>query len=278
MILVTGSNGQLGQEFLRLCGDDCVGFTHQMMDIFDPKSIEVAVMLVRPRVIINCAAYTAVDLAEKEPERCFEINATAVEHLAKFATMVNATLVQISTDYLFAGASPLGRSWSEDDQPVPEGVYSRSKFQGEVYAATCPKHLIIRTCGLYGHTAKRANFVETMIRLGSEREELRVVEDQFCNPTSTAALAPAILRLIESNQVGTYHIVTSSAMCWYEFAIEIFQQIGVNVRVVPITTEQFGAPAPRPRYSVLDTSKYTLATGHRLPSISEDLAEYLANR
>jgi dTDP-4-dehydrorhamnose reductase len=278
VILVTGSNGQLGQEFLRLLGDQCVGVTHASLDITDPDHVEAKLMSLRPKVIINCAAYTAVDLAEKNSEVCFEINGTAVKHLATHASRINATLVQISTDYLFTGSSPLGRPWNEQDQPVPRGVYAQSKMLGEEYAATCPKHLIIRTCGLYGHTTKRANFVETMIRLGQERDELRVVEDQLCNPTSTAAVAPAIMRLVESDQVGVFNVVASSAMSWYEFACEIFRQSGTKVRVKPITSEQYGAPAPRPRYSVLDTSKFASVTGYKLPPIVDDLSAYLNKR
>ncbi len=277
MYLITGSRGQLGSELMRLVGDRAIGVSRDEFDMEDIDQMSKLLKSLRPSVIINCAAYTAVDLAEDNEGPCFGINSEAVKSLASIATEIDALLVQISTDYVFAQATDANGPLTESSTVSPIGVYARSKWHGEVHAASCPRHLIIRTCGLYGATPKRSNFVETMLRLGAQREELRVVDDQRCNPTSTLTLANAVLRLIEKDSQGVFHVVCSTSMSWYEFAKEIFAQASMPTRVMPVTTEEYGARAPRPRYSVLDTSKYARTTGCRLPTIQNDLAVYLNN-
>ncbi|MGV3486147.1 MAG: SDR family oxidoreductase, partial [Planctomycetaceae bacterium] len=164
----------------------------------------------------------------------------------------------------------------ETSPPSPRGVYATSKYEGERLAAACPRHLILRTCGLYGEVTRSGNFVQTMLRLGRQGKPLRVVNDQRCNPTSTSVLAEAAGALMAAGHVGTFHVVSAPPVTWYEFAEEIFRRAGIDVDMVPITTQEYGARAPRPRYSVLDTSKYTRVTGRSIPSISDSLQQYLA--
>jgi dTDP-4-dehydrorhamnose reductase len=187
-------------------------------------------------------------------------------------------LVQISTDYVFAGNRPPGRPWRESDEPHPQGIYALSKLHGEQQAAQWEKHFVVRTCGLYGRSPHNNNFVETMLRLGRERNHLRVVDDQHCTPTYVAHLAAAVLFLLQTENYGIYHIVNSGATTWHEFAGEIFRQARMAVELQPITTAEYGAAAPRPAYSVLDTGKYRGLGGPEMPPWREALAEYLAAR
>ncbi|TWU57899.1 dTDP-4-dehydrorhamnose reductase [Rubripirellula reticaptiva] len=278
MIFVTGAAGQLGSALCHTLGDDCLALTRDQLDIADSASIEALVLAKRPDVIVNCAAYTAVDLAEDEVEKCRNINATAVKSFADAANKVGALLVQISTDYVYGGATVSDGANREDSPLRAQGVYAKTKLAGEEFAQTCANHLIIRTCGIYGHLPKPKNFVETMLRVGADRDELRVVDDQYCNPTSAATITGAILALIDSKARGVFNVAASPAMTWCDFAREIFKQADMPTKVVPITTEEFGAKAERPRYSVVDTSKYTRVTGKTLPTINDDLAKYLATR
>lgn len=278
MIFVTGAAGQLGSALCHALGEDGLALTRDQLDISDSAAIEALVLTKRPDVIINCAAYTAVDLAEDEVDQCRDINATAVESLAGAANKVGALLVQISTDYVYGSATATDGANREGSPLLPQGVYAKTKLEGEGFAQSCDQHLIVRTCGIYGHLPKPKNFVETMLRVGADRDELRVVDDQHCNPTSAATITEAILALIDGKARGVFNVAASPAMTWCEFAREIFRQADMPTKVVPITTEEFGAKAERPRYSVLDTSSYTRATGKTLPTIQDDLAKYLATR
>jgi dTDP-4-dehydrorhamnose reductase len=191
---------------------------------------------------------------------------------------LGCTLVQLSTDYVFGAAEPGQRPHRETDPTSPQGVYARTKLAGEVLAAECPRHFVLRTCGLFGHRpqATQKNFVDTMLRLGKEKAELRIVSDQQCTPSHVADVARAILHLLETTAYGTYHVTNQGATTWYDFAGEIFRQTGNPIRLIPVTTAQYGAPAPRPAYSVLDTSKYQALGGPALPSWQDALSNYLA--
>ncbi|WP_186775529.1 dTDP-4-dehydrorhamnose reductase [Rubripirellula tenax] len=278
MIFVTGAAGQLGTALCSKLADACVGLSRDQLDLSDCAAIAALVESERPKVIINCAAYTAVDLAEDDPASCRQINADAVAALAKSATKVGALLVQISTDYVFGGSTIADGPNHEDSPLEAQGVYAQTKLAGEQHAQTCPDHLVVRTCGIYGHLPQPKNFVETMLRIGVDREELSVVDDQHCNPTSASTIADAVIALIDAKARGVFHVAASPPTTWCQFAREIFKQSDMVTRVVPITTEQFGAKAARPRHSVLDTSKYTRVTGKSLPTIADDLAIYLATR
>jgi dTDP-4-dehydrorhamnose reductase len=236
----------------------------------------------QPAAVINCAAYTQVDKAESEPEKCRAVNAVAVEHLARACGKLDCPLVQISTDYVFGAARPDPRPWTEHDPPSPQGVYAQTKFEGERAAAGHPKrkHLIVRTCGLYARPSdpRATNFVKTMLRLGAARPEVRVVADQLCTPTYVPHLARAILFLLDHGGAsvpwGIYHVTSTGAATWHEFAVEIFRLAGLPVAVRPITTADYAAPAPRPSYSVLDTAAYHRLGGPPMPDWRSALVEY----
>jgi dTDP-4-dehydrorhamnose reductase len=301
-IVVTGAYGQLGGELCRQLGTDAIPLDIDTLDLTDGQAVVERMLLLKPQAIVNCAAYTAVDKAENEPDRCLAVNATAVEHLVRACGMIDCPLVQISTDYVFGAAPSVPRPWREDDPPSPQGVYSETKLAGERAAATYPKHFILRTCGLYARPSdsRAANFVKTMLRLGSTRSELGVVTDQYCTPTYVPHLARAIrfflASRIEPRPVvapasattgrgftddppipwGIYHVTNMGQTTWRDFAVEIFRQAGMSVTVQPITTAEYGAPAARPSYSVLDTATYHRLGGPAMPDWKAALAEYFA--
>ena len=187
------------------------------------------------------------------------------------------------TDYVFAGNPSQGKPYKESDRPMPQGVYALTKWEGEQAAAQWPKHWIVRTCGLYARRehAEAKNFVKTMLRLGSTRPQVQVVDDQACTPTYVPHLARAILYLSgvsapAAAPFGIYHVTNRGATTWRGFAAEIFRLAGLPVDVLPITTAQYGAPAPRPAYSVLDTSAYHALGGPAMPGWEEVLGEYFS--
>ncbi len=282
-ILVTGAYGQLGRELCAQIGPDAIGIDCDTLDLTDCPGILRTVAQLRPELVINCAAYTQVDKAEADADRCRAINATAVAHLAEACRRADCPLVQISTDYVFCGKAQLGRPHLEGDPAAPQGIYAITKWEGEQAAAQHPRHLIVRTCGLYARPAHRQanNFVNTMLRLGAARRELRIVADQQCTPSYVPHVARAILFLAgvtgpQPVPWGVYHVVNGGATTWHDFAAEIFRQAGMAVRLIPITTQEYGAAAPRPAYSVLDTTKYHALGGPGMPAWQTGLADYFA--
>lgn len=275
-ILVTGANGQLGRELCRQLAPPVIALSRAQLDISDEPSVQQTLHRCRPDVVINCAAYTKVDRAEEELDRCFQVNAQAVRHLARVCQRLGARFVQISTDYVFGSDTPRHHPYCESDAPQPQGIYAYSKLAGEEEATLAEHHLIVRTCGLYGDAPQGGNFVKTMLRLGSQRDELQVVDDQRCTPSYVAHVARGVCHLIDAKAGGLYHVVNAGSATWCEFAREIFRLTNNPVQVCPITTAQFAAAAPRPRYSVLDTTKYLRTGGPELPSWQDALQEYLA--
>lgn len=274
--LILGAEGQLGSALARLYGTAAKGFSRNDLDLLDHKAIARRIAEEAPTVIINTAAYTAVDRAETDRDMCFAINARAVEALASAANQCGALLVQISTDYVFAGNTERV-PFREQIEPRPLGVYASSKLQGERAAANANRHLIVRTCGLYGKRAKptQTNFVDTMLRLGKERPRLRVVNDQRCTPSYVEHVARAVKFLADRGETGLLHVTNQGATTWHELAVEIFKLAKMNVEVEPITTAEYGAAAPRPAYSVLDISRYQSLGGPELPHWKNALGEYL---
>jgi len=281
-IAVTGAYGQLGAELCRLLGDNAVALEIDTLDLTDGPAVISALMELAPDALVNCAAYTQVDRAEHEPAACEAVNVTAVEHLVGACGRLDCPLVQISTDYVFGGRSYRTAPLSEDEPPSPQGVYARSKLAGEQAAARLGKHLIVRTCGLYARPSDRraANFVKTMLRLGSLRREVPVVCDQRCTPSYVPHVAEAVLSLLgipvgQPAPWGIYHVTNAGATTWYEFAKEIFRLADMDVPVRPITTDQYAAAAPRPAYSVLDTTKYESLGGPPMPTWESALNSYI---
>lgn len=277
-IVITGAQGQLGQALCRELGARAQGLSRQQLDITDQRQVAAVLDELRPNVVINTAAYTAVDRAEQEPAACEAINAAAVGHLALACRRLQATLVQISTDYIFGGEPARQTPYREEDSPAPQSVYARTKLAGEQTAALAGKHLIVRTCGLYGLSPQRSNFVETMLRLAQRGQKLRVVNDQRCTPSYVRDVARGIKFLIDSGATGIYHVVNAGETTWYDFACEIFRAARVDIAVEAISSAQYGAAAARPAYSVLATDKYRTLGGPPLPDWREALADYLQAR
>ncbi len=280
-ITVIGARGQLGNDLVSSLSEDehqITGLTHQQISIEEAASVEKALEESNPELVINTAAYNKVDQAESSPEEAFAINALGPRNLALYCHQNNIRLMHISTDYVFGIDSARTTAYSENDAPGPLSVYGQSKLAGEYFVrALCPRHFVIRTCGLYGKAGKtgNGNFVETMLRLGRERDELSIINDQHCTPTSTQDLAKAITGLIQSNHFDLYHITNEGQTTWYELARTIFELAGMKVKLNAITTEQYNAPAERPRFSVLDCSRLKEAGGFLLPQWKDALKNYL---
>ena len=278
-IAILGARGQLGGELCHRLGGDALAFDHSQVDIADAAQIDAVLTAARLEAVVNCAAYNAVDLAEAEPEAAFRVNALGPRNLADFCERQRIPLVHVSTDYVFGFDTSRTMPYRESDFPGPLSVYAVTKLAGEEFVrAGCSRHFILRTCGLYGRrgqTGKR-NFVETMLQLGRERPEIRVVADQRCTPTSTRDLADAIASLLSTKAYGTYHATNSGDCSWAEFAAEIFRLANLPTRVIPITTAEYSAKAPRPSYSVLDCRKLAGTLGTPMRSWRDALADYLA--
>jgi dTDP-4-dehydrorhamnose reductase len=278
-IAVTGASGQLGSALSRQWGGSLLPLDRGQFPLDQPDRLRAELIRLRPDVLINCAAYTAVDKAEVESELCMRVNVEAVEAMADACERVGALLTQISTDYVFQGDSGRRTPFREDEPLNPQGVYARSKALAERGAANCARHLIIRTCGLYGSSPRGSgNFVDTILRLSAQRDRLRVVDDQVCTPSFARHVAAAVLFLIGSHQTGVFHVVNHGSTTWHQFAIEILRQANVSIPCDPITTAEYNAPAPRPAYSVLDTSRYVALGGPALPAWQDALQQYLAER
>ena len=273
-IFLTGANGQLGRELQkRLTGTDFMATDLPEMDITDVETVAAMIGDYKPDTVIHCAAYTQVDAAEEKMDLAWRINVIGAQNVAMACRSVNASMVYISTDYVFDGK--LGRFYTEFDAVNPLGVYGKSKYAGEVLARQANEKLyVLRTAWLYGDGP---NFVRTMLKLGQERPELHVVNDQHGCPTSTVDLTDALLRLAETDRYGTYHAVNSGVASWYDFACKIFAIAGnTTVKVTPVTTAQFVRPAARPVYSPLDGSLLQQTLGSPMRPWQEALAEYLA--
>lgn len=274
MIVVAGARGMLGQDLMEMYGDEARAVYHDQMEITDPVSVERTLKTLRPKVVINSVAYTDVDGCESNTERAFAVNGEGVRNLALATREIGAKLVQVSTDYVFDGSK--GVPWLEDDPVNPLSVYGRSKLLGEENARLNPDHLIVRTQWLYGLHGR--NFVETMLRLGGERDQLAVVDDQVGSPTWTVDLCLALRALIEKDRRGTYHAANAGSCSWRGFAEAIFRESGMATVVNPITTGELGRPAPRPLYSVLDCSRLVRDTGFAPQGWLDALKSYLRLR
>ncbi|HEV7280542.1 MAG TPA: dTDP-4-dehydrorhamnose reductase [Pirellulaceae bacterium] len=276
-IAVTGPGGQLGSALRAHLGPRALPVDRSTLPLDRPDAVGPALQTLRPDAIINCGAYVAVDKAEQESELCFRTNAETPAAMAEACARLDIPLVQISTDYVYC-RSERREPHREVDPISPDGVYARSKAAGEQAALKAPRSLVVRTCGLYGVTPRKANFVETMLRLGGEGRRLRVVDDQTCTPSHVADVARAVVHLLDREATGIVNVTNRGFVTWFDFANEIFRQSEMHVEVEPITSAQFGAPAPRPAYSVLDCGLYESLGGPPLPFWQEALAAYLSAR
>lgn len=285
-IALIGATGQLGtdlQKIIPLDGSEVVPLGHRQIELSSDDSVETSLSEVAPGLVINCAAYNLVDKAEEDPVAAYEVNSLGPRRLAQWCGTNDVSLVHFSSDYVFGLDATRNEPYSETDAPGPQSAYAASKLQGEYYVRSlCPKHFVLRTCGLYGlaaiQGAGKGNFVETMIRLGNKLDRLTVVHDQHCTPTSTADLAAATVDLARTKKYGLYHVTNSGATTWHDLAAEIFRREGISVELAPITSAEFGAAAPRPGYSVLSTAKLEAAIGRPLSEWQDALQRYLDAR
>jgi len=284
-ILVTGANGQLGAEILQMlapiANTEILGTTRDRLDLTDPDSIRAAIADFDPQTVISCAAYTAVDKAEAEPELARQINAIAPGVIATETAKRGAKLIHLSTDYVFDGQK--GSPYLETDTTDAIGTYGQTKLDGELaIAQNDPQAAIVRTAWVYG-VGGTGNFVKTMLRVGASREELRVVADQVGSPSWTGDIATAIadLALNYSDAAGIFHFTNSGVASWYDFAVAIFEEarsLGFPLaveRVVPIATEEYPTPAQRPAYSVLSGRKLAELRGAVPPHWRDGLRSML---
>jgi dTDP-4-dehydrorhamnose reductase len=281
-ILITGAQGMLGHDVLRVgerAGHELIAIDLPELDITDERAVEEFFERERPDGCVNCAAWTDVDGAESKEDLARAVNATGAGNLARAAAEIGVQLLHISTDYVFDGAAPLDaagreRPYVESDPTGPRSVYGQTKLEGEqqVLGASA-KHTVVRTAWLYGVDGK--NFVDTMLRLGGEREAVQVVDDQVGSPTWSGHLAPAVLGLLEREVSGLVHLTGAGEVSWNGFAKEIFRQAEVGCRVEPASSEQMARPAPRPAYSVLESERDDVLP---MPPWQDGLAGYLAAR
>ena len=274
-VLVTGAKGQLGSDVmaeLEKHGHVGIGTDVEEMDITDLEKVEEVIAQADVEAVVHCAAYTAVDAAEDNVELCRKINAAGTENIAKVCKEHGLKMMYISTDYVFDGQGE--RPWEPDDERHPLNVYGQTKYEGELAVEeNVEKFFIVRIAWVFGLNGK--NFVKTMLNLGKTRGEVSVVNDQIGSPTYTPDLARLLVDMIETEHYGHYHATNEGLCTWYEFAREIFRQAGIDVKVTPVTSEQFPAKAKRPSNSRMNKDKLTKNGFTHLPRWEDALKRYL---
>lgn len=279
-VLVTGAGGQLGLDLVDAFADhDVTALTRMELDVADEAAVAATVASIVPDLVLNAAAGTDVDGCERDALAAHRVNALAPWWLARACARTRATLVTFSTDYVFDGRAPVGpgglpRGFVEHDAIAPLSVYGRSKAAGEqLVRETLPAHHIVRTAWVSG--ARGSNFVRTMLRLGAEGRPVRVVDDQVGSPTFTRDLAAAVRRLAVSGRYGTVHLVNEGACSWFDLAGAVFEGSGMDVDLAPQPSSAIDRPAPRPTWSVLDTTHATASGIGPLPHWRDGLTHLL---
>lgn len=274
-ILVTGVSGQLGYDVDRVLeqrGIEHRGTSSRELDITDREAVERLMNEYRPDAVIHCAAYTKVDLAEDEPERCWAVNADGTRNVAAACREIGAKLLYISTDYVFPGTGE--RFYEPDDPTGPVNTYGRSKLDGELAVQSLlEKYFIVRISWVFGKNGN--NFVKTMLRLAETRSELKVVCDQVGSPTCTADLAPLLCDMVQTERYGVYHATNEGTCAWSEFAEAIFKLAGRQVTVQPIPTTDYPTKAARPLNSRMSKECLSGNGFEKLPEWKDALARYL---
>lgn len=274
-ILVTGVKGQLGYDVvneLEKRGHTPIGVDVEEMDITDASAVEKEIKKEPLDAVIHCAAYTAVDAAEDNREICMRVNAEGTRNIARVCRELDIKMVYISTDYVFDGEGE--RPWEPDDPRNPLNVYGESKYQGELAVEEyLEKYFIVRIAWVFGVNGK--NFIKTMLRLSENQKEINVVNDQTGSPTYTFDLAVLLADMVETEKYGRYHATNEGLCTWYEFAKEIFRQAGADVKVNPVSSDEFPAKAKRPHNSRMDKSKLVQNGFRPLPSWQDALKRYL---
>lgn len=290
-VLITGSNGQLGNELQKIikAGKSEIGTIPKIyedakvvavdvdrLDITDKSATLKFITDEKPDIIINCAAYTNVDACEENFDVAYKINALGSLNLAQAAAEICAEFVHVSTDYVFSGDKTDGVPYREWDKTDPQSIYGKSKLLGEELILT--NYLfsyVVRTSWLYGYEG--GNFVKTILKLASEKDEIKVVNDQVGNPTNANDLAHHILKLPFSDNYGVYHCTNNGICSWYDFAKEFVKLAGIDCKVTPCTTEEFPRPAKRPAYSALDNMALRNTVGDEMRSWQDAIGSYMKN-
>lgn len=275
LITITGPTGLLGREVVKVFKQefDVVELPHDIFDITDLNQVREVLSSHAPRLLINCAAYTAVDKAEEEKDKANLVNGLGVRNLALVCKELDIILVHISTDYVFDGQS--GKPWCIFDERNPINAYGYSKYLGEKYLETVnPKYYLVRTSWLFGSGG--ANFVSTILRAAAKQAELRVVNDQFGCPTYAPDLASALLKLVKTGAYGVYHMTNQGVTSWYEFAKEIVKKADIKIPVIPVSSNEYVRPAKRPKNSALDPFPLKETVGSLLPCWQDALSRFLA--
>ncbi len=274
-ILVTGVKGQLGYDVvneLKKRGHTPIGVDVEEMDITDASAVEKEIKKEPLDAVIHCAAYTAVDAAEDNRELCMRVNAEGTRNIARVCRELDLKMVYISTDYVFDGEGE--RPWEPDDPREPLNVYGESKYQGELAVEEyLEKYFTVRIAWVFGVNGK--NFIKTMLRLAESQKEINVVNDQIGSPTYTYDLAVLLADMVETEKYGRYHATNEGLCTWYEFAKEIFRQAGADVKVNPVSSDEFPAKAKRPHNSRMDKSKLVQNGFQPLPTWQDALKRYL---
>ena len=274
-VLVTGGNGQLGHDLVRVLSSqhDVIAAGRQDADITNLSAVQSLIADVRPQCVIHAAAFTEVDRCETEQDNAFAVNALGARNVTIAAEKAQAAIVFISTDYVFDGEK--GEAYTEFDTPNPQTAYGRSKLWGERFVREqSSRFFVLRTAWLYGPTGK--NFVRTMLQLAEGRTAVKVVADQRGTPTYTEDLARQIAGLIGTEQYGTYHCTAHGSCSWYDFAVEVFRQAAIDVEVQPVTTAEFPRPARRPRNSTLSNYVLKLEGLDVMPDWRDGLSRFIS--
>lgn len=274
-LLVTGVKGQLGYDVVEECkkrGISAVGVDVEEMDITDPKACEKVIKEAGVDAVVHCAAYTAVDAAEDNPELCRKVNAEGTKNIVKVCRELGIKMMYFSTDYVFSGQGE--RPWKPEDKREPLNVYGLTKYEGELAVEDgLDQYFILRIAWVFGVNGK--NFIKTMLRLGKEKGAVSVVHDQVGSPTYTADLAVLVVDMIQTEKYGIYHVTNEGFCSWYEFACHIFKEAGMEVEVTPVSSDAFPAKAKRPSNSRMDKSKLIENGFTPLPAWEDALKRYL---
>ncbi len=279
-VLLFGGTGQLGSEIARRWTDCAiVAPSSAEADVEDERAVAAAVVRHAPDLIVNCTAFHNVDVCQREPERAFAVNATAVERMARAARGANAAFVTFSTDYVFDGETE--RPYRESDEPHPLSQYGASKLEGERRVERLEMAAyVVRTCGLYGtriSSSKGYTFVDRVLERGRAGEPQRIVSDSFASPTYAVNLADAVRGLVGTKAYGLYHAAAEGAVSWFDFAAEALRRAGVDGPLEPISRQSWKPETPRPRFSAL-ASERLAGLGIRMPTWSEGLGDYLRDK
>ena len=283
-ITVIGASGQLGKDVavaFAAAGNQVEALDHSMIEVSSLDSVKQALSQVRPEVVVNTAAFHHVEKCEADPGQAFAVNGIGARNIAQVSASLQAKVIHISTDYVFDGHRQL--PYTEHDIPVPLNVYGNTKLSGELFVRSMnPRHFVVRVSAIYGLHPCRAkgglNFVELMLKLSREREEIRVVNDEFVSPTPTADIARQLVVLSQTSEYGLYHATAEGSCSWFEFAKAIFEFTGTKIRLESAWPGEFPAKVPRPKYSVLENEQLKNRSLNVFRNWKDGLTEYLGRR